>query len=106
MVAVAAEQQQAWYQLTPAAVAQQLNVDTAKGLSAAEAQHRLQQYGPNRLAGKPKESGLHAFLRQYQDFMQIILIGAAVLSLVVARDLGTFLVLVGLTIFNAVLGLR
>lgn len=60
--AVAAEQKQAWYQLAPQETAQQLDVDVAKGLSAAEAQRRLQQYeyGPNRLAGKQKESGLHA----------------------------------------------
>lgn len=106
MVAATVETKQAWYQLTAVAAAQQLGVDPAQGLSAAEAQRRLQQYGPNRLAGKKKESGLHAFLRQYQDFMQIILIAAAVLSLAIARDLGTTLVLVGLTVFNAVLGLR
>ena len=75
-------------------------------MSAAEAQQRLQQYGPNELAAKKKESGWQAFLRQYQDFMQWILLGAAVLSLVVTREVGTTLVLVGLTIFNAVLGMR
>ena len=46
----------------------------------------MQQYGPNELAAKKKESGWQAFLRQYQDFMQIILLGAAVLSLVVTRE--------------------
>ena len=49
---------------------------------------------------------MQAFLRQYKDFMQIILLGAAVLSLVVTRDVGTTLVLVVLTVFNAVLGMR
>jgi Ca2+-transporting ATPase len=92
--------------MTPEAVAGQLKVDPAKGLSAAEAQQRLQQVGPNVLAAKKKESGWQAFLRQYQDFMQIILLGAAVLSLVVTREVGTTIVLVVLTIFNAVLGLR
>ena len=106
MVALATNPEQAWYRLTPEAAAQQLGVDPAKGLSVAEAQQRLQQFGPNRLAGKKKESGVHAFLRQYQDFMQIILIVAAVLSLVFTRQLGTTLVLVGLTVLNAVLGLR
>jgi Ca2+-transporting ATPase len=106
MVALAAKPEQAWYQLAPEAAAQQLGVDPAKGLSAAAAQQRLQQFGPNRLAGKKKESGLHAFLRQYQDFMQIILMVAAVLSLVFTHQLGTTLVLIGLTVLNAVLGLR
>ena len=84
----------------------QLQVDPAKGLSAAEAQQRLQQYGPNQLAAKKKESGLQAFLRQYQDLMQIILLGAAVVNQVVTGEVGTTIVLVGLTVFNAVLGLR
>jgi P-type Ca2+ transporter type 2C len=95
-----------WYALTADAVAKQLQVDPAKGLSAAEAQARLQKFGPNELAAGKKESGLQAFLRQYKDFMQIILLGAAVLSLVVTREVGTTIVLVVLTVFNAVLGMR
>jgi Ca2+-transporting ATPase len=95
-----------WYSMTPEAVAGQLKVDPAKGLSAAEAQQRLQQYGRNELEAKKKESGWQAFLRQYKDFMQIILLGAAVISVVVTKEWGTTIVLVVLTIFNAVLGLR
>ena len=95
-----------WYTMESEAVAEQLNVDPTKGLSSAEAQQRLQQYGPNELAAKKKESGWQAFLRQYKDFMQIILLGAAVLSIVFTGEWGTTIVLVVLTIFNAVLGLR
>ncbi|MCC7163702.1 MAG: cation-transporting P-type ATPase [Anaerolineae bacterium] len=95
-----------WYQMTPEQVAQQLQVDPAKGLSAGEAQQRLQKYGRNELAAKKKESGLEAFLRQYKDFMQILLLAAAVINFVVTRDLGTTVVLLGLTVFNAVLGLN
>jgi magnesium-transporting ATPase (P-type) len=60
----------------------EVKVDPAKGLSAAEAQQRLQQYGPNRLGAKKKESGWQTFLRQYRDLMQIILVTAAVIGLV------------------------
>ena len=102
----AAQEQPKWYAMTPEAVAGQLKVDPAKGLSAAEAQQRLQQYGANELAAGKKESGLQAFLRQYKDFMQIILLGAAVVSLVVTGDVRTTIVLVVLTVFNALLGLR
>ena len=38
--------------------------------------------------------------------MQIILLGAAIVNLVVTGEWGTTIVLVGLTVFNAVLGLR
>jgi P-type Ca2+ transporter type 2C len=46
-----------WYTLSPEEVGKQLQVDPAKGLSAAEAQQRLQTYGLNKLAGKKKEPG-------------------------------------------------
>ena len=95
-----------WYSLSAEDVAKQLQVDPAKGLSAAEAQRLLQERGPNKLAGKKKESGWQAFLRQYKDFMQIILLIAAIISLLLVNQVSTFVVLVGLTIFNAVLGLR
>jgi Ca2+-transporting ATPase len=100
------QEQQKWYAMTPEAVAQQLKVNPAKGLSAADAEQRLKQYGPNVLAAKKKESGWQAFLRQYRDFMQILLVGAALLSLVATREVGTTLALLGLTVFNAMLGLR
>jgi Ca2+-transporting ATPase len=95
-----------WYQLSVEETAKQLQVDPAKGLSAAEAQQRLQKYGRNELAGKKKETPLQLFLRQYGDFMQIILLVAAALSFIFVRDIGTTLVLVGLTVFNAVLGMN
>ena len=99
-------QQANWYAQSAAAVAQQLNVDPAKGLSSAEAQQRLQQHGPNKLAAKAKVPGWKAFLNQYRDFMQIILVGAAVLNQIFTGELNTTLVLIGLTVFNAVMGLR
>ena len=83
-----------WYALTPEAVAQQLKVDPTKGLSAAEAQQRLQQYGPNKLVDKKKESGWQAFLRQYQDFMQILLLVAALINIVFTGQWSTTIVLV------------
>ena len=100
------QEQPKWYSMTPEAVAQQLKVDPAKGLDTAEAQQRLQQYGPNVLAAKKKEAGWQAFLRQYKDFMQILLVGVALISLVVTREAGTTVVLLGLTVFNAILGLH
>ncbi len=95
-----------WYAQPVDEVARTLGVDPAKGLTAGEAQARLQKYGANKLAAKKKESGVAAFLRQYRDFMQIILLAAAIINQVFTHQLGTTLVLVGLTVFNAVLGLR
>ena len=101
-----ASQDTAWYALPVDAVAQKLDVDPARGLSAADARQRLQQHGPNQLAAKQKESGWQSFLRQYRDFMQIVLVVAAVISLIVTGEWSTTIVLIGLTVANAVLGLR
>ena len=58
------------------------------------------------MTAEHKESALAAFLRQYRDFMQIVLLAAAVINLLVTSDVATSLVLAGLTVFNAVIGLR
>ncbi len=100
------ESQPKWFTMTPEAVGKELGVDPAKGLSAAEVQSRLQKYGPNVLAEKKKKSGLQAFLEQYQDLMQFVLLGAAIINQIFTGEWGTTLVLVGLTVFNAILGMR
>ncbi len=95
-----------WYASDPAAVARALEVSPDAGLSAAEVTARRGRYGPNLLAETKKESGWQAFLRQYRDFMQIVLLTAAVINIVVTGDWSTTVVLVALTVFNAVLGLH
>ena len=95
-----------WFQMEETEVAQQLQVDPRVGLSSTEAKQRLEKDGPNRLAAAKKETGLQAFLRQYKDFMQIILLVTAIINQVFTGALGTTLVLVGLTVFNAIMGLN
>lgn len=97
---------EAWYRLSAEQTASKLGVDRRKGLSAAAAKERQQKYGLNLLAGRKRESGLKAFLRQYQDFMQLILAGAAVINQLVTHEWGTTLTLLGLTVFNAIMGLH
>jgi Ca2+-transporting ATPase len=91
---------------TADAVAAGLGVDPSRGLSAAEAASRLESHGPNQLAGGKQEPAWRAFLRQYEDFMQLILLGAALVNQLVTGETGTTVVLAGLTVFNAVIGLR
>ncbi len=95
-----------WHGMESAAVLSELGVDLEKGLTAGEARERLGSAGPNRLAGAKKESGFQAFVRQYQDFMQIVLLVAAVVNQLVTGDTATTVVLAGLTVFNAIVGLR
>ena len=105
-MAESTDKQTNWYTLSTEEVGKGLQVDPAKGLSSDEAKSRLQKYGPNRLAEKKKKSGSEAFLGQYQDLMQFILLGAAIINQVFVGEWGTTLVLVGLTVFNAILGMR
>ncbi|KUM33323.1 cation-translocating P-type ATPase [Arthrobacter sp. EPSL27] len=97
------EAEATWYTLAPAEVAAQLGVDPARGLSAAEAQQRLQEYGPNALAAAEQEPTWKRFFKHYRDYMQIVLVVAALVSLLIA-EYGTAIGLAILTLFNAWLG--
>src|SRR5690349_16558112 len=101
-----ADTSEVWYRLSAEQTASKLGVDRRRGLSTAEAEERQRKYGLNLLEGRTKESGLEALLRQYKDFMQIILVGAAAINQLVTREWGTTLTLLGLTIFNAIMGLN
>jgi Ca2+-transporting ATPase len=97
---------QHWYKDSPAAACKQLDVVPDLGLTSEEAAKRQAQYGPNKLAEQPPEPTWKAFLRQYKDLMQLVLIGVAIISIVALHDLGTGLLIFGLTVFNAVLGVN
>jgi len=93
----------AWHALTPSEVASRLDVDIASGLTSAQAQERLKQYGPNALAAPKAAPIWKQFLKHYRDYMQIVLVVAAVVSLLIG-EIGTFVGLLVLTLFNAWLG--
>jgi len=96
----------AWHTLAPEDVGGRLAVAPATGLSATEAAARLASVGPNKFAEAEVEPRWRAFVRQYRDPMQIVLLVAGIGSLYPLKELGTGLVLLFLTLFNAVLGLR
>jgi Ca2+-transporting ATPase len=96
----------AWYALEPDEVATRIGVDVTSGLTAAEAASRLASVGPNKFAVAEVEPRWRAFVRQYRDPMQIVLLVAGIGSIYPLHELGTGLVLLFLTLFNAVLGLR
>lgn len=100
------EQGHPWHTLGVNEVLHAQGVEAASGLNLEEVRRRLQHYGPNQFAAAKKEPAWHAFLRQYQDPMQIVLVIAGLLSAVAIRQWGTALVLWALTLFNALMGLR
>ena len=95
-----------WYGLPTGEVCRRLDVDPAVGLSSAEVAARRARYGPNKLAEEAKEPAWRAFLRQYQDLMQLVLVGAAVVSVVALQEVSTALVVLGITVLNALMGLH
>ncbi len=95
-----------WYAMEASEAALTLEVDPQRGLTAPEVEERVAKYGKNRLAEGEKESGFRAFLRQYEDFMQLVLLAAALVNQLVTGDTPTTVLLAGLTVFNAVIGLR
>ena len=96
----------AWHTLGADQVLQSEGTDGQRGLSSAEAAARAQRFGPNKLAAAKAEPRWHAFLRQYRDPMQIVLLAAGIGSLYPLKQLGTGILLILLTLFNAVLGLH
>src|SRR3954449_6644497 len=94
-----------WHVLSPASALQELHVEPARGLTSEDAAERLGRYGPNRFAEAKAEPRWHAFVRQYQDPMQIVLLVAGIISIYPVKQPGTGIVILLLTLFNAVLGL-
>jgi Ca2+-transporting ATPase len=94
-----------WYSRSPGEVAAELGVDPAVGLTAARAAELLGVNGPNALPEEKPKPGWRRFLEQYRTYMQIILVAAAVVSAVI-QEWSTAVLLVVLTVLNAVVGLR
>ncbi len=96
---------QIWHVLSAERTTTELDVEPERGLASEEAAARLQRYGPNRFAETKTEPRWHAFLRQYRDPMQIVLLGAGVISIYPVKQPGTGIMILLLTLLNAVLGL-
>ncbi len=63
------------------AVVAALDSDAAGGLGRAEAQRRLEQYGPNKLKSVPETPWWRRLLEQFRNFLVIILLVATVISM-------------------------
>ncbi len=94
-----------WYALPVDDVAAAFSVDPDAGLPAGRAADLLAANGPNALPEEKPTPLWRRFIAEYRSYMQIILVAAAVVSLVIAQwSTGTLLLV--LTVVNAVVGMR
>ena len=90
-----------WYKQTALQVLEAQKSSATAGLSDAEAAARLAQHGPNEIAESGKRSPWRILLEQFISVLVLILIGAAVLSLLLgefkdAIAIGAIVILFGL----------
>ena len=100
-----------WWQMETKEAARRLETDEKQGLTSQMAAERLVQKGRNELAETDgKKSLFWRFLAQFDDFMILLLLGAAVVSVVISRlsgenDVLDAVMILGIVVLNAALGL-
>lgn len=100
-----------WWQMETKEAARRLETDEKQGLTSQMAAERLAQKGRNELAETDgKKSLFWRFLSQFDDFMILLLLGAAVVSVVISRlsgenDVLDAVMILGIVVLNAALGL-
>ena len=73
------------------------------GLSDEEASARLARYGPNELQERPRPTFWHLLLGQFSNFLVIILLASAIISLILGEYLDASAT-IAIVVLNAVLG--
>ena len=91
-----------WYQQTPDDVLDALGT-LKSGLSSEKASQLLNEHGENVLTEGKKKSTLQVFLSQFADLLVIILITAAVISML-SGNVESTIVIVAVILLNAFLG--
>ena len=96
-----------WFTKTPAETLSELETDQVKGLTSAQAEERLAKYGPNALEGGKKDSLIVRFLKQMKDPMIIVLLAAAVLSLIASggHDWIEAVIILVIVVVNAIISI-
>ena len=99
-----------WYTKSVDEISEILNTNEKMGLDEEEAIKRVEIYGLNKIENKKSESILVRFLKQFNDFMIIILIIASIISAGISYIEGSneyfdSIIIIAIVIFNAIMGL-
>lgn len=98
-----------WETLRKEEIIKTLKTDKKYGITEEEAEERTKKYGANKLQDKPKETLLVKFIKQFNDFMIIILIIASIVSAGIStiqgeKDYIDSIIIIGIVILNALMG--
>ncbi|MGM5482265.1 MAG: calcium-translocating P-type ATPase, SERCA-type [Nanobdellota archaeon] len=84
------------------------NLDsTDEGLTKREGRKRLEEFGYNKIKNSHKISPLNLFLKQFKDFLVVLLLIAAIVSFIVGAKKGSSVdgwVIIGILLLNAIIG--
>lgn len=99
-----------WYTLSTKEVEKQMQTNIEFGLNEKQVEDKQNKFGLNKLEEKKKESIVIKFIKQFNDFMIIILIIASIISAAVARlegsnDYFDSIIIIAIVVFNAIMGL-
>ena len=97
-----------WQTISVRETCERLKTNSVNGLTKDEAEERIKKYGENKLTEKKKESILVKFLKQFNDFMIIILIIAAAISAVMSyvegsNDYLDSVIIIFIVVLNAIM---
>ena len=98
-----------WQTLKKQEIIEKLKTDEMRGLTEKQVKELQEKEGKNKLADKKKEGILIKFIKQFNDFMIIILIIASIISALVSKMQGendyidSFIIIV-IVILNAIMG--
>jgi len=77
-----------WQTLKKEETIEKLNTNEKQGLTEEQVRKKQEKEGKNKLEDKKKESILIKFIKQFNDFMIIILIIASIISAIVSKMQG------------------
>jgi P-type Ca2+ transporter type 2C len=92
-----------WHRLEAQEAVRQIESDVESGLSAAEAERRLAQYGPNVLVERAGTGPWAILWEQFTGIMVVMLIISAIISAFLGETIDAIVIMV-IVVLNAVLG--
>ncbi len=94
---------QKWHALPVEEVIDQTGTDPDKGLSAGEAQKRLEKYGRNEIPKGKERKWYHRLLAQFKNLLIYILLAAAVVTAIIGHFVDMWVIL-AVVIVNTTIG--